>query len=359
MILVALLAALADRAAREPARPGQLTRWHEWFREERLIGIGCAVVVLAGAFSFVARPAVVGLAVTAIAAVVLLPRAKVDVAARAAQLTPTQRTAAVRRVVRLAGAQRTWAAVHKGLRAKVAADELSLDAANAKLREAERQAGIGVPGSRRAESVDRAFAHFGGDDAWQRAKWGTAWGLLVGLPWMAVSTFAAIKELPRSDPYPVLASVAALAPVLLQWPAYGLFFGYFFPLLRGRTGIGKATIMMSLAFAVTAAGTIAAGARGSGWPAIALAAVQMLVFAVVLGLRADGDVLERHGRRRAELADLHNLGPATAVGSAIAIAVVTAVLTTVLAGSLQPFLAELAPPAPAATTPPATPGVPR
>ena len=57
VMLTALLAALAERSEQEPDRPGDLPRWRDWYQDERRIGIGCALVVLAGAFSFTARPA--------------------------------------------------------------------------------------------------------------------------------------------------------------------------------------------------------------------------------------------------------------------------------------------------------------
>ncbi|MCF4141128.1 hypothetical protein L1856_36395 [Streptomyces sp. Tue 6430] len=135
-------------------------------------------------------------------------------------------------------------------------------------------------------------------------------------------------------------------------------YGYFFPLLRGRTGLTKALWMCGVMVVPAVLQTVASRdpAHWGSWTDTLLYAFQALAFTMTLGLRADASVLGENRMRPARLVDIHNLGFITAWWSSVAVALATGVGAMIVAG-VQPFLLDVFPhaphaPIPSATTPP-------
>jgi hypothetical protein len=212
----------------------------------------------------------------------------------------------------------------------------------------------------------RGFGALTSRRPWQRARWGLLAGTIIGAPWVLLGLVGTSLQL-RNDSYPELAVLAAVAPPVIRWAGYGLLFGYFFPLLRGTTGLGKAIWLLVASVIPALCGTLASSHNTARqWHSTALLLVQLFGFAMTLGILADRAVLHRHRIPTGRLVDLHNFWTVSAWASSVAIAVATGIATVIIAG-LQPFvIGVISPPAtpspatsPAPTsTPSATPSQP-
>jgi hypothetical protein len=155
------------------------------------------------------------------------------------------------------------------------------------------------------------------------------------------------------EPYPELSLAAAVAPLILRWAGYGLLYGYFFPLLRGTTGLGKAVWLFVIAAAAEVCATLtSAHATVKQWDKTGLLVIQLFAFAMTLGILADRAVLHKHNFPTARLVDLHNLWTVSAWASAVGVAVATGIATVIVVG-LQPFVIGVI--TPSSPTPPSQP----
>jgi hypothetical protein len=155
------------------------------YRRAHLVGLACALIVLSRAYSFAYPPPPTALFAALLGAMVLMPSKEIAAALRAARLTPERRYSLVERAVRRAEARGMWSEMRKGLRSKVATNDLSFATAQAHLREVEKHAGIGAEGH-----LHRVvFGQLGEPDAVRRAIWGLKVGTALGLPWMAFSIY--------------------------------------------------------------------------------------------------------------------------------------------------------------------------
>ena len=162
-------------------------------------------------------------------------------------------------------------------------------------------------------------------------------------------------SLPLDAPggYPELALISAVAPLVLRWTGYGLLFGYFFPLLRGKNGLGKSLAFFAAAASPSVLSTLTSPhPANQQWHSAALLALQLLIFALSMGLLADLAVLRKNGFAPSRLVDLHSLWTVSAWASSVVVAVGTGVATIILAG-LQPFVIGVITPT-SPTTPPAS-----
>jgi hypothetical protein len=210
----------------------------------------------------------------------------------------------------------------------------------------QRQAPLGV--------AELAFGAFISPRPWERARWGMGYALLAGAPWVLLGLAGASVALDSPEGYPELALISAVAPLVLRWVGYGLLFGYFFPLLRGRTGLGKSIAFFAAAAAPSILSTLASPhPAGQQWHSAALLAVQLLIFALTMGLLADLAVLRKNGFTAGRLVDLHSLWTISAWASSITVAIGTGIATIIIAG-LQPFVIGVITPSTPATpsTPP-------
>ncbi|MEU7551617.1 hypothetical protein AB0B01_04505 [Streptomyces sp. NPDC044571] len=357
-VLGLVLAAAAVRALYDCGR-SSVTRPRE-LRGHRALGMLLMFTLAAGGLSLLGVPSWVTACSAAFMAWFLFPYGQIRRAAAVLRQGPGAHTGAVNRSAQSGAARRALSSLRKAVHEKAADGPRPLQR---RLRAVERssyderrrdQAGVAV-------SVRQlAFGAYTGAVPWQRALRAALAGAVIGAPWTVLSLAGAVVAARSESKYPVLDIVATAAPILLVWGGYGLLYGYFFPLLRGETGLAKAlwTYGLMLVPAVLQVAVSRDPAHWASWTGTLLYALQAFTFAMTLGLCADGAVLAKNRMRPARLTDIHNLGFIAAWWSSVAIALATGVATVIVAG-LQPFLLDILPKAPEApavsTAPPEAP----
>lgn len=116
---------------------------------------------------------------------------------------------------------------------------------------------------------------------------------------------------------------------VLRFPLYGLVFGYFYPLIRGATGLGKS--MHLLVVLVVSEGItllIPFDSTSSFLEAFSLRALGLALLCLVLGIGADAWALRQAGSGFADLADLYQVRRATLSISTVLVAALTTAATT-------------------------------
>ena len=316
----------------------------------RRLGIAAWTIALSDSYSFGGStdPAgTVALLAAAVGAWLLLPRSQVRRAGAILGQSDDKTAAAVRRAIEAGVARRTLPGLAKTMRDDVAAGKIPLARAQKKVADLENRISAQSKQDRGQTAADRqlrladeerAFGASISPRPWVRAQWGLAFGALAGSPWVLLGLAGVHLSLAPPEGYPEFAFIAAVAPLLLRWVGYGLLFGYFFPLLRGSTGLGKSISFFALALAPSLVGTLAGPHTAEAqWHSAAILAVQLLIFALSMGLLADLAVLRSHGFTAGRLTDLHSLWSISAWASSVVVAVATGIATIILAG-LQPFV---------------------
>ncbi|WP_225828550.1 hypothetical protein [Streptomyces naphthomycinicus] len=344
------------RSLREWGRAPVLRRAS--LRGHRALGILLMFVMAAGSYSLLKRPSAVVVGAAACMVWLLFPYRQIGRAAVVLGQRAGDRTGAVVHSARSGAARRALPALRKAARDKVTEGMRPYAVAQRQLRAVER---LSFDARRRGADDDvstreLAFGAFVGDTPWERGVRAARAGALLGAPWTLLSLAgAAVGTSAAHAPYPVLSLLTETVPVLLTWVGFGLLYGYFFPLLRGETGLAKALWMYGVMLVPTVVQTVASRdpSHWSSWADTLLYAFQALAFAMTLGLRADASVLAANRMRPARLSDIHDLGSITAWWSSVAVALATGVATVIVAG-LQPFLLDVFPQAPAPPASPAT-----
>ncbi|WP_405930454.1 hypothetical protein [Streptomyces sp. NBC_00827] len=317
-------------------------------RGHRAIGIAVAVIVLSNSYSFYRAPSVWVLLAAVAGAFFLLPSGQVARATAVLGQDAAAHRRALGTTVMAGAARRQLLVARRTSRDKTAEEGGSLAAQQQVIRRLELVAWRDrdtSPGGNSPAIRERALGTLTSPSPWRRGVWAARWGVVFGLPWMALD-LAGTASLPQDDPYPLLSAAGALLPPALRWMGIGLLFGYFFPLLGGQTGLAKAMRVAIAAGAPTLLDAVLVPHSGPAWPMSVLTVVQVLAFSMSLGLLADRDSLALGRYPWARLADVHNLGSLTAWASSVAAALATAVAALVLVG-VQPFVTDLVqPPAP-------------
>ncbi|MEV6107096.1 hypothetical protein AB0M28_20620 [Streptomyces sp. NPDC051940] len=311
----------------------------------RAIGVAVAVIVLSNAYSFYRVPTLWGLLAAVIGGLFLLPSGQVARAAAVVSQDAASHRRALGGTIMAGAARRQLHVARRTSREKTAEEGGSLAAQQRVIRRLELVAWRdrdAATGGSSPTTRERALGALASRSPWHRGIWGARWGLVFGLPWTAFD-LAGTASLTHGDPYALLTVVGTLLPTALQWTGVGLFFGYFFPLLGGQSGLTKAMRLTTAAVALTVLETALVAHTGSTWPTTTLAVAQLLAFCMSLGLLADRDSLARARYPWARLADVHNLGSLTAWASSVAAALAAAVAALVLAG-VQPFVTNLVEP---------------
>ncbi|MFI6322532.1 hypothetical protein ACIBG8_33690 [Nonomuraea sp. NPDC050556] len=326
-------------------------------RDHRVLGLLAWFLALSDGYMLVGAPLPLVLGTSALGAWVLMPADQVHRAAHILAQLPAVRNRAVTWALRAGAARRVLPSLSKSVRDRTASTDLAFDDGQRMIEQLEAQA-VDVParikGAVTVSTYQRAFGALDSQVPWRRAVWGLATGTVIGLPWVVLGLVGADRLALSDDPYPVLVAITSIAPLVLTWSAYGLLFGYFYPLLRGASGLAKSRWLF---FAAILPGLVGAIVNGTGgdWRGLLLNAAQLFAFTMTLGMLADRRVLAAHGHRTARLVDVHNLWSLSAWASSVTVAVATGVVTILLAG-LQPFVMGIIHPATAPTPPAAVEG---
>lgn len=178
---------------------------------------------------------------------------------------------------------------------------------------------------------DRALGWGAVPDPRKRAQRSMVAALLVGIP-LSVPYLTAVAAQLSSDN---LTSVTTWGEIVtafifvLRFPLYGFVFGYFFPLIRGSTGLGKSLHL--LAVLVVSEGItllVPFGSTDAFLEAFSLRALGLVLLCLVLGIGADAWALRRAGAGLADLPDLYQVRRATLSISTVAVAALTTAATT-------------------------------
>jgi hypothetical protein len=332
LAMVAAAAVALRRAGRRPQTASCDLGAH------RLVGMGTAYVVITAAYSMLGSVPPLVLVGAALAVWLLFPRTAVIRAKRTLDQPDEDRAEAVRHVVRAGAARRTLVVIRKAARERVAAGDWMLQKAHQLTEEVESTSEVasvrtpsGAVGTR-----EQAFGCGFSRRPWHRARWSALAAAGMGAPWIILALAGAASEVSGLEEYSLLAILGVVAPLIFRWIGYGFLFGYFFPLLRGQTGLAKGGWFFIAIAAPTAIDALAHPASAQ-ISTLLLSLAQDFAFALTLGLLMDREVLIRHNLTSARLADVHDLGSVTAWASSIAVALAAGVATIIVAG-LQPFV---------------------
>ena len=333
----------------------------EELRDHRALGVAVWFIALSGAYTLAGgynAGAVVFLGAAAFGAWLLMPTDQVPRAAGVLGQSTKMQARAVAQTLRAGAGRRLRSSLSKATQDKAAADNLTFAEAQKKILAVElhaidRKDQLHVNGHIvRVATQQRGFGALTSSRPWQRARWGLLAGLVIGSPWVVLG-LAGISLPTAQEGYPELSIAAAVAPLILRWTGYGFLFGYFFPLLRGTSGLSKALwLFVAAAIAEVCATLTSVHATVKQWDKTGLLVIQLFAFAMTLGILADRAVLNKYHFPAARLVDLHNLWWLSAWASAVGVAVATGIATVIIVG-LQPFvIGVITPSSPAQPSPP-------
>ncbi|MBN9518558.1 hypothetical protein J0H58_08580 [bacterium] len=177
--------------------------------------------------------------------------------------------------------------------------------------------------------------------AWANGVHGAWWSAVLALPWVVLYFVKYLSEpIAVNTPYPLWDLFAEPTALLAKWAGFGFVFGYFFPYLRGQSGLAKglyycpvlllpSLVLLALggSAAATTVLTVTPAAEAAGSLFLAL---QLFAHCVLLGLFAFDYAALRVGQRDWRmLFDIHGL-PSLGVTASTVVAAVVAAVTTVV-----------------------------
>jgi hypothetical protein len=152
----------------------------------------------------------------------------------------------------------------------------------------------------------------------------------VALPWVAwyIRAIKLGDGIPNSAVFHVFSlGISDVA----RWPLLGFLFMYFYPMLRGNSGIQKGGWMTGVVVLPALVATLV-GAPDSmeGWSSVALWALQAFVVCMLVGvILGDFGALRLAGRRTRGIIEIYNLGTLAAWTSSLAVAVGVATTSSI------------------------------
>jgi len=152
-------------------------------------------------------------------------------------------------------------------------------------------------------------------------------GIPLSIPYLAeVGTQLSVADLTSVTTW---GEIVTAFIFVLRFPLYGLVFGYFFPLVRGTTGLGKSLhLLIVLVVSEGIALLVPFGSTSAFIQAFSLRALGLAALCLVLGIGADAWALRRAGAGVADLADLYQVRRATLSISTVTVALLTTAATT-------------------------------
>jgi|GEM_PF-6048807 len=168
---------------------------------------------------------------------------------------------------------------------------------------------------------------------WDRAVIAARYAFIAALPWMAVFVYNTASSTAPTYGYQWLTVAATSIFGIAQWPLYGFFLGYFYPHIRGRSGVGKGQAVFTLiALPAVIAMAITIPLDSNAWTSLIFWALQLFVMLLIVGMLA-GDLVTLHasGLGWRHLFDVHDLGALTAYASTVVAAIGAAVTTFIVA----------------------------
>ena len=240
--------------------------------------------------------------------------------------------------------------LYRRARARLAAEEIDLNAYNRRQRILDDAASVN---GKRVDEVplEWALGTSAGCTPWQNALASVGFALPIGGLIITYEAWLFVANNEAMTWFPDTVAVLDAARHLARWLGYGLLFGYFYPLLFGRTPVVKA-LALSLAVLVAEIPPILAVSPSEVSPdvaifssldlvtAVAIRTGQVVVFCFVLGLAWERRLGHLAGFTWDRLRNIRSIqalatpattvvvAAATALATALAGAVVTGLLTT-------------------------------
>jgi len=174
-------------------------------------------------------------------------------------------------------------------------------------------------------------------DRWRQAVWGAVAGSLLGAPLTVIYLSQFRAESVHDGGFADPSYVVTIVWNLTMWTVVGLFFGFFYPWIRGRSGVAKGLALALVVFAPTLVNDFINYEPGD-WRSVAVYGLQVFVVALPLGVVVgDLPLLEPLGLGWRYLGDLYNARFAALWTSSLVLALGGIVGTAATAG-----LSELA-----------------
>jgi hypothetical protein len=165
--------------------------------------------------------------------------------------------------------------------------------------------------------------------AWRNGLHGARRALLFAAPWIVLGLAELLRGAAPQTPYPLWWAAYQVTFTLLKWTVYGFLLGYFYPYIRGESGLEKGFyIFLAATLPVLPLAAIYNSSQ-EGWQAMLFWFLQTFIHCMLLGLFAfDYAILKKSGHRDWRLLfEVHGI-PAVGVSiSSILLAVGTAVTT--------------------------------
>jgi hypothetical protein len=151
-------------------------------------------------------------------------------------------------------------------------------------------------------------------------------GLLLSLIPLGIRAYDFLPSAELAYPFPLTYLASFLLYAVAKWIIYAFFFGYYYPHLRGNTGLAKGlwmslwVILPSLSYFLVTFQTL------DGMKEFLLWGIQVFVFLSLLGLLFDINVLKSNEFRTRDILTVHNMPKLIAFSSSI-LTVLTPILT--------------------------------
>ncbi|MGD8792354.1 MAG: hypothetical protein PVF47_07345 [Anaerolineae bacterium] len=166
--------------------------------------------------------------------------------------------------------------------------------------------------------------------AWKNGLHGARYALLFAVPWLLLYLRDFLTGSMPQQTYPIWAFALALLTIVARWAAYGFFFGYFYPYLRGANGLQKG-LGLFLCTVLPAVPIMALyRTTADAWQASLFWALQVFIHCMLLGLVAFDWSILRQGRYDWRmLFEVHGL-PSVGVSVSSIVVAIGAAITTLM-----------------------------
>jgi len=184
--------------------------------------------------------------------------------------------------------------------------------------------------------------------AWQNGLHGAKWAALLALPWFTIYIFDFLQGTSFSSSYPLLDFLIDLLIIFGRWASIGFVLGYFFPYLRGDSGLEKG-LWLSFAVIVTSLPLyFLFNESAAEWQVALFWTLQVLIECILLGLIAFDYTTVREERRGFQLLlELHGMRSLSLWAATLIAAIGTSAVTllssqavTLIGLTLKTFLPD-------------------
>ncbi len=168
-------------------------------------------------------------------------------------------------------------------------------------------------------------------EAWSNGIHGLTWSLIFALPWIIIYLFSFLAETEFNRLFPLLSFLKDILTLVSFWAGIGFVMGYFFPSLRGSSGLQKGLILGLVLIVARMPLSLAYNREFVEWQATLLLSMQVFIQCLLLGLLAfDFYVLKKWHFSFQQLLEIHGLSGLGIWLSSLIVAI-GAVITPLLA----------------------------